>query len=88
MSVVGANTDKVWFTRATGAVYTACARLGFTGMSKQTEKYWRAKIAITNFNHGFNYTQWTLVVQHPNLSNLTEVFRFAYKPLLPYQSIS
>ncbi|KAL9686248.1 hypothetical protein QQ045_023986 [Rhodiola kirilowii] len=52
------------------------------------EKYWRAKIAITNFNYRLNYTQWTLVVQHPNLSNLTQVFSFDYKPIVPYQSIS
>jgi len=50
--------------------------------------YWRVKIAITNFNYRLNYTQWTLVVQHPNLNNVTEVFSFDYKPLMPYQSIS
>ncbi|XP_042375538.1 COBRA-like protein 4 [Zingiber officinale] len=50
--------------------------------------YWRAKIAITNFNYRLNYTQWTLVVQHPNLDNITEVFSFDYKPLLPYGNIN
>jgi hypothetical protein len=50
--------------------------------------YWRAKIAITNFNYRMNYTQWTLVAQHPNLDNVTEVFSFQYKPLLPYGTIS
>ncbi|PKA49725.1 COBRA-like protein 4 [Apostasia shenzhenica] len=50
--------------------------------------YWRAKIAITNFNYRLNYTQWTLVVQHPNLNNVTQVFSFDYKPLVPYQSIN
>lgn len=50
--------------------------------------YWRAKIAITNFNYRLNYTQWTLVVQHPNLNNITEVFSFDYKPLVPYGSIN
>ncbi|CAL4914932.1 unnamed protein product [Urochloa decumbens] len=50
--------------------------------------YWRAKIAITNFNYRINYTQWTLVAQHPNLDNVTEVFSFQYKPLLPYGSIN
>ncbi|XP_066378624.1 COBRA-like protein 5 [Miscanthus floridulus] len=50
--------------------------------------YWRAKIAITNFNYRMNYTQWTLVAQHPNLDNVTEVFSFQYKPLLPYGSIN
>jgi uncharacterized membrane protein YgcG len=50
--------------------------------------YWRAKIAITNFNYRMNYTQWTLVAQHPNLDNVTEVFSFQYKPLQPYGSIN
>ncbi|XP_052179953.1 COBRA-like protein 4 [Diospyros lotus] len=52
------------------------------------KEYWRAKIAITNFNYRMNYTEWTLVVQHPNLDNVTQVFSFEYKPLLPYQSIN
>ncbi|CAN1311925.1 COBRA-like protein 4 [Linum perenne] len=50
--------------------------------------YWRAKIAVTNFNYRMNYTQWTLVVQHPNLNNVTQVFSFDYKPLVAYQSIN
>ncbi|OEL21970.1 COBRA-like protein 5 [Dichanthelium oligosanthes] len=50
--------------------------------------YWRAKIAITNFNYRMNYTQWTLVAQHPNLDNITEVFSFQYKPILPYGTIN
>ncbi|KAK4362313.1 hypothetical protein RND71_017554 [Anisodus tanguticus] len=50
--------------------------------------YWRVKIAITNFNYRLNHTQWTLVAQHPNLNNVTQVFSFNYKPLVPYQSIN
>lgn len=50
------------------------------------KEYWRVKITITNFNYAFNYTQWTLVAQHPNLNNVTEVFSFNYHPLLPYRS--
>ncbi|KAG9151539.1 hypothetical protein Leryth_019732 [Lithospermum erythrorhizon] len=50
--------------------------------------YWRVKIAITNFNYRRNYTQWTLLAQHPNLDNVTEVFSFNYKPLVPYKSIN
>ncbi|CAN6319610.1 unnamed protein product [Urochloa humidicola] len=50
--------------------------------------YWRAKIAVTNYNYRMNYTQWTLVAQHPNLDNVTEVFSFQYRPLLPYGSIN
>ena len=52
------------------------------------KEYWRAKIAITNFNYHLNYTQWTLVAQHPNLDNITEVFSFDYKPVVAYGSIS
>ncbi|GER46005.1 COBRA-like protein [Striga asiatica] len=51
-------------------------------------EYWRVKIAVTNFNYRLNYTQWTLVAQHPNLNNVTQVFSFDYKPLVPYQSIN
>lgn len=50
--------------------------------------YWRVKIAVTNFNYRLNYSLWTLAVQHPNLNNVTQVFSFDYKPILPYQSIS
>ena len=50
--------------------------------------YWRVKVAVTNFNYRMNYTLWTLAVQHPNLNNVTQVFSFDYKPLVPYESIS
>ncbi|KAI4335882.1 hypothetical protein L6164_014482 [Bauhinia variegata] len=35
-----------------------------------------------------NYTDWTLVVQHPNLNNVTQVYSFEHKPVLPYDSIN
>ncbi|XAR63830.1 hypothetical protein NMG60_11023932 [Bertholletia excelsa] len=50
--------------------------------------YWRVKVAITNFNYGKNYSMWTLVAQHPNLNNVTQVFSFNYKPLVAYESIN
>lgn len=50
--------------------------------------YWRVKIAIINFKYRMNYTQWGLVVQHPNLSNVTQVYSFEYMPLLPYEAIN
>lgn len=50
--------------------------------------YWRVKVTITNFNYRMNYTQWNLVVQHPNLDNLTKIFSFNYKSLMPYASIN
>ena len=52
------------------------------------KEYWRIKVTITNFNYRMNYTQWNLVVQHPNFDNLTEHFSFNYKPLTPYEGLS
>jgi len=52
------------------------------------KEYWRVKVAITNFNYNMNYSQWNLVVQHPNFDNLTKLFSFNYKPLNPYLNIS
>lgn len=50
--------------------------------------YWRAKVTITNFNYRMNYSEWNLVVQHPNFDNLTQIFSFNYEPLAPYSSIN
>ncbi|KAI5330278.1 hypothetical protein L3X38_029676 [Prunus dulcis] len=50
--------------------------------------YWRVKITITNFNYLMNYTQWTLVAQHPNFNKLANVSSFVYKPLIHYGSIN
>ncbi|CAN4088347.1 unnamed protein product [Withania somnifera] len=50
--------------------------------------YWRVKITITNFNYRMNYSQWNLVVQHPNFENLSQIFSFNYEPLVPYGSIN
>jgi hypothetical protein len=44
-------------------------------------EYWRVKITITNLNIMKNYSQWNLVVLHPNLRSLTQVFSFNYQPL-------
>ncbi|XP_043715623.1 COBRA-like protein 1 isoform X1 [Telopea speciosissima] len=52
------------------------------------KQYWRVKITITNFNYRMNYTQWNLVVQHPNFDNLTQLFSFNYKSLTPYGAIN
>ena len=52
---------------------------------KQNNKdYWRVKITITNLNFRMNYTEWNLVVQHPNFDNITQLFGVNYKPLTPY----
>ncbi|KAG1366760.1 putative COBRA-like protein 1 [Cocos nucifera] len=42
---------------------------------------------MTNFNYCLNYLQ-TVIVQHPNLNNVTKVIGFNYKPLVPYGSIN
>ncbi|XP_010937850.1 COBRA-like protein 1 [Elaeis guineensis] len=52
------------------------------------KEYWRAKISVTNFNYRMNYTQWNLVMQHPNFNNLTRTFSFNYKALTPYGTIN
>ncbi|MED6143155.1 hypothetical protein PIB30_003860 [Stylosanthes scabra] len=56
---------------------------------KQSYKeYWRVKITITNLNLFKNYSQWNLVVLHPNLRSVTQVFSFNYKPLPIYGNIN
>lgn len=46
--------------------------------------YWRVKVTVHNFNFVKNYSDWSLVVQHPNLKSLVQVFSFNYKPLLVF----
>lgn len=50
--------------------------------------YWRVKMTITNYNMNKNYSDWNLVLQHPNLRSLVQIFSFNYHPLLQYGSIS
>ncbi|MED6180112.1 hypothetical protein PIB30_007269 [Stylosanthes scabra] len=52
------------------------------------KEYWRVKVTITNFNYKMNYTDWNLVIQHPNFDNLTQLFSFNYKSLTPYGTIN
>lgn len=51
-------------------------------------EYWKVKITVASFNYGMNYTQWTLVAWHPNFNNITRVYRFDYKPLDAFGSLS
>ncbi|KAF3628792.1 COBRA-like protein 6 [Capsicum chacoense] len=51
-------------------------------------QYWRVKMTIRNFNYVRNYSQWNLVVLHPNLRSVTQVFSFNYKPLDQYGDIN
>ncbi|XP_031489533.1 COBRA-like protein 1 isoform X2 [Nymphaea colorata] len=52
------------------------------------KEYWRVKMSVVNFNYRMNYTQWNLVVQHPNFDKVTEIFSFNYKSLSPYGVIN
>ncbi|KAG8082832.1 hypothetical protein GUJ93_ZPchr0014g46940 [Zizania palustris] len=51
-------------------------------------EYWRVKVTITNYNLIKNYSDWNLVVQHPNLQSLTKLFSFNYQPLIQYGTLS
>ncbi|GKV21232.1 hypothetical protein SLEP1_g31229 [Rubroshorea leprosula] len=56
---------------------------------KQSYKeYWRVKMTMTNLNIVKNYSDWTLVVMHPNLQSLVQVFSFNFKPLNQYGSVN
>ncbi|OEL19069.1 COBRA-like protein 7 [Dichanthelium oligosanthes] len=46
--------------------------------------YWRVKVTVSNYNLVRNYSDWNLVLQHPNLRSLTQLFSFNYKPLVEY----
>ncbi|BAU01396.1 hypothetical protein VIGAN_11062100 [Vigna angularis var. angularis] len=52
------------------------------------KEYWRVKVTVTNFNYRMNYSDWNLVVQHPNFDNLTQLFSFNYQSITPYGSIN
>ncbi|XP_031128718.1 COBRA-like protein 6 [Ipomoea triloba] len=51
-------------------------------------QHWRVKITITNYNFAKNFSQWNLVVLHPNLGKVTRVFSFNYRPLNQYGDIN
>ncbi|KAL5988135.1 hypothetical protein ACLOJK_035898 [Asimina triloba] len=68
---------KIIMRRWSNAPIT-CVQSGYTGMSSSTTKN----------TGGQNYTQWNLVVQHPNFDNLTQIFSFYYKSLTPYEAIN
>ncbi|KAI0523538.1 hypothetical protein KFK09_005933 [Dendrobium nobile] len=88
LSVAGVNTPRKDNTPLLQCTTHMCPIRVHWHVKLNYKDYWRVKIAITNFNYRLNYTQWTLVAQHPNLNNVTEVFSFDYKPLVPYQSIN
>ncbi|KAJ9562209.1 hypothetical protein OSB04_007369 [Centaurea solstitialis] len=88
LSVVGVNTPKKDNSPLLQCTRHMCPVRVHWHVKQNYKDYWRAKVAVTNFNYRMNYTQWTLVVQHPNLNNVTQVFSFDYKPLVPYESIN
>lgn len=45
-------------------------------------------MTVTNMNVMKNYSNWNLVVLHPNLESLTQVFSFNYRALDQYGYIS
>jgi hypothetical protein len=51
-------------------------------------RYWRVKVTVSNYNLVRNYSDWNLVLQHPNLRSLTQLFSFNYKPLVEYGTYS
>ncbi|KAK0586802.1 hypothetical protein LWI29_012566 [Acer saccharum] len=85
-SVVGTNRSTLNNAPSIQCTQHMCPIRVHWHVKLNYKEYWRVKISVTNFNYQVNYTQWTLVVQHPNLNNVTQVFSFAYKPLVPYRS--
>ncbi|CAA2989815.1 COBRA 4, partial [Olea europaea subsp. europaea] len=88
LNMVGINTPRKDNSPLLQCTHHMCPIRVHWHVKVNYKDYWRVKIAITNFNYRMNYTQWTLVVQHPNLNNVTQVFSFDYKPLAPYASIN
>ncbi|KAK6921024.1 COBRA, plant [Dillenia turbinata] len=86
LSVVGVNTPTNDNTPLLQCTDNMCPIRVHWHVKQNYQLYWRVKIAITNFNYRMNYSQWTLAAQHPNLNNVTQVFSFDYKPLVPYPS--
>ncbi|KAG6390039.1 hypothetical protein SASPL_151517 [Salvia splendens] len=88
LKMLGINTPKKDNTPLLQCTHHMCPIRVHWHVKVNYKDYWRVKIAITNFNYRMNFTQWTLVAQHPNLNNVTQVFSFDYKPIVPYQSIN
>ncbi|PQP98635.1 COBRA-like protein 4 [Prunus yedoensis var. nudiflora] len=88
LSMVGVNTPKKDNKPLLQCTRHMCPVRVHWHVQHNYKDYWRVKVSTTNFNYRMNYTLWTLVVQHPNLNNVTQVFSFDYKPLVPYESIN
>nr|ACI24390.1 COBRA-like protein [Eucalyptus nitens] len=88
LSMAGVNTPKKDNAPLLQCTHHMCPVRVHWHVKLNYKDYWRVKIAITNFNYRMNYTLWSLVVQHPNLNNVTQVFSMDYKPLVAYESIN
>ncbi|WVZ86572.1 hypothetical protein U9M48_033331 [Paspalum notatum var. saurae] len=51
-------------------------------------QYWRVKVTVKNYNLVRNYSDWNLVLQHPNLQSITQLFSFNYRPLVEYGTLN
>lgn len=87
-SVVSGSTRKNAYTPLVQCTSHMCPIRIHWHVKLNYKDYWRVKVTITNFNYKMNYSQWNIVVQHPNFDNLTQLFSFNYKPLNPYQAIN
>ncbi|XP_043705159.1 COBRA-like protein 1 [Telopea speciosissima] len=47
-------------------------------------KYWRVKVTVENLNFLKNYSMWSLVIQHPNMRSIDQIFSFNYHSLDQY----
>ncbi|KAF2313692.1 hypothetical protein GH714_012754 [Hevea brasiliensis] len=88
LKVVEANNSKRENTSLLQCTHHMCPIRVHWHVKVNYKEYWRVKIAIVNFNYRMNYSVWSLVIQHPNLNNVTQVFSFNYQPLIPYESIN
>lgn len=48
------------------------------------ETHWRSKITIINRSLWDNHTDWNIVVEHPGMGNITDVFSWQAKSIVPY----
>ncbi|KAJ4826455.1 hypothetical protein Tsubulata_023864 [Turnera subulata] len=88
LQLVGANNTRKDNTSLLQCTHHMCPVRVHWHVKTNYKEYWRVKIAIINFNYRMNYLTWTLVIQHPNLKNVTQVFNLNCQPLVPYASIN
>lgn len=50
-------------------------------IKKNYADHWRAKLTISNYNYGKNYSDWNVLVQHPGFSQAATTYSFNSKVL-------